>query len=100
MRNAARQLSDGLHLAGLQQLLAGALEQFLRFSLGSDVAGDLGKAATRAILIVYSLRRAYRSRIHPTKAVPPSRSIGEIRTSTGNSRPLRCNAGSSIRCLR
>src|SRR5204862_6762922 len=52
MRNAARQLSDGLHLAGLQQLLAGALEQFLRFSLGGDVAGDLGKADQRALLIV------------------------------------------------
>src|SRR5947208_15780418 len=52
MRNAACQLSDRLHLAGLQQLLAGALEQFLRFSLGSDVAGDLGKADQRALLIV------------------------------------------------
>ena len=52
MRDAARQLSDGLHLAGLQQLLAGALEQFLRFSLGSDVAGDLGEADQRALLIV------------------------------------------------
>ena len=44
MRHAAGQLPDRLHLAGLQQLLAGPLEHFLRLALGRDVAGDLGEA--------------------------------------------------------
>ena len=44
MRDAAGQLADGLHLAGLEQLLAGAVEHLLRLALGRDIAGDLGEA--------------------------------------------------------
>ena len=44
MRHAAGQLPDRFQLAGLQQLLAGAVEQLLCLALGGNIAGDLGKA--------------------------------------------------------
>ena len=49
--DAAGQLSDRIHLLGLEQCLAGLFELLLRFLALGDVAGDLGEAQNGPVAV-------------------------------------------------
>jgi hypothetical protein len=51
VRNAARQLTDSLHLLRLEQCRPGLLENPVRFRPLRDVAGDLRKPSKHSILV-------------------------------------------------
>ena len=72
VRHPAGQLADGVHLLGVEQGLAGAVQRILRFFAFGDVARDLGEAQQLSLLIAYGVNDDMRPETAAVLAQPPA----------------------------